>query len=269
MDESPIKTGFTDLDEIIGGLYPGELMVIGSRPAICKTSFLATLIKKITWETGSKGLLFCLNKYIEQFHEYLVSQITGISKDRVRNVRWKLNKDELEFCKIVLADISDLPLTIYSTLDINPDDSYIKIDELCKIARELIHKKSAKIIYLDDIEFVKATNEASGDVYSKLKDLAKELSVPIVITNQVSRRAEPKLPNLSDLNCFKSLEYFDVVLLLDRKRRYDETSRYQFASINVAKNNYGNTREIKFLYSPTTLCYDNLPLPVKEIMECR
>ena len=44
MDETPIKTGFTDLDEIIGGLYPGELMVIGSRPAICKTSFLAPLL---------------------------------------------------------------------------------------------------------------------------------------------------------------------------------------------------------------------------------
>ena len=75
MDEPIIKTGFIDLDRIIGGLYPGELMVIGAPPSMGKTSFLAALIRNITWKHGTKGLLFSLVKPIDNFRKYLVSSI--------------------------------------------------------------------------------------------------------------------------------------------------------------------------------------------------
>lgn len=60
MNVKAIKTNFTELDNVIGGFFPGELTVIGSRPSIGKSAFLGTLINKITIENGAKGLFFSL-----------------------------------------------------------------------------------------------------------------------------------------------------------------------------------------------------------------
>jgi len=60
MDEPEIKTGFTDLDKIIGGLYPGELVVISSKFSKGKSSFLGTIIRNVAFGIGCKGLFFCL-----------------------------------------------------------------------------------------------------------------------------------------------------------------------------------------------------------------
>ena len=60
----------------------------------------------------------------------------------------------------------------------------------------------------------------------------------------------------------------DVILLLDRKRT-DEIRRYWFAQLDVVKNNYGDTGGIKLRFMPESVCFENLPLPVKEIMVCK
>ena len=224
----PIKTGFTDLDKIIGGLYPGELVVIGAGPDIGKTSFLATLIKKIIWEQGRKGLLFSLSKSIEQFRLYLISSISGISPfiisypERLGKYE-RLKKDEQEFLKMISFEVSNLPLFIDDTQDKN-------INDLCDAARKMIRDIGVEVIYIDNIEYIIKDNVYSSrdsvinEVITKLKQLAKELCVPIVGTTfarGVGYSHRP--PSLSSL--YPSIiDNADVILLLNRPRTNEELS---------------------------------------------
>lgn len=115
MDEPKIKTGFTDLDNIIGGIYPGEFMVIGAGPSIGKTTFLAALIRNITWKHGTRSLLFYLQKSIEQFRKYLVSSISGIPISIINHRLEQLTKEELELYKMYSFEVDNLPMFIDDT----------------------------------------------------------------------------------------------------------------------------------------------------------
>ena len=68
----PIKSNFKKLDDLTGGFFPGEVTVIGARPAVGKTAFLDSLIKQITVDSGTPGLLFSLEMSIEVFYMRMV-----------------------------------------------------------------------------------------------------------------------------------------------------------------------------------------------------
>ncbi len=253
-----IKTNLKDLDEIIGGLYPGEIMAIGESPYIGTTAFLATLIKKITWENGTTGLLFCLKNTIAEFQEYLISSISGISKSKISNRSLNLNNEELQICRSVYRAITDLPLIINTSINNYP---YNTIDMLCSLSRDLFHKNGIEIIYIDSLESLYNNNTFGHrvpEIFMILKKMALELKIPIVFTWQsfVEDNWNP-----SDV---------DVCLLLKRKRMRDNfMPRYYFAKIKVVKNNYGNTGEIKLRFMPEFQCFETLPSYLKEIIECR
>ena len=258
----PIKTGFTDLDKIIGGLYPGELVVIGAGPSIGKTSFLASLIRNITLKHEKKGLLFTLSKPVEAFRFDLISSVSGIPYFKIRypeklKERFRLTKDEQEFLKMISFEVSNLPMFIDDTQDKN-------INDLCESARKMIRDVGVEIIYIDNINYLSTDDVYSSwgfvicEVMTKLKQLAKELNVPIVGTaNACGVGYSHRPPSLSSLHP-SIIDNADVILLLNRPRTNEELS-YP-ASLNIAKNIYGDTGEIKIIFLPETICFDNLDI---------
>ena len=258
----PIETGFTDLDKIIGGLYPGELVVIGAGPSIGKTSFLASLIRNITLKHEKKGLLFTLLKPVEAFRLYLISSISGIlpfiiSYPERLGKSERLTKDEQEFLKMISFEVSNLPMFIDDTQDKN-------INDLCESARKMIRDVGVEIIYIDNINYLSTDDVYSSwgfvicEVMTKLKQLAKELNVPIVGTTYacgVGYSHRP--PSLSSLHP-SITDKADVILLLNRPRT-EEVLSYP-ASLNIAKNIYGDTGEIKITFFPKTICFDNFDI---------
>ena len=258
----PIKTDFTDLDKIIGGLYPGELVVIGAGPSIGKTSFLASLIRNITLKHEKKGLLFTLSKPVEAFRLYLISSISGISYFKIEYPEGLgkyegLKKDEQEFLKMISFEVSNLQMFI--------DDTYEKnINDLCESARKMIRDVGVEIIYIDNINDLSTDDVYSSwsfvicEVITKLKQLAKELNVPIVgTTNACGVGYSHHPPSLSSLHP-SIIDKADVILLLNRPRT-EEALSYP-ASLNIAKNIYGDTGEIKITFFPETICFDNFDM---------
>lgn len=271
----PIKTNFEDLDIIIGGLFPGELMVIGSRPAIGKTSFLVTLIKKITFGSFYKGLLFSLELSSEFFRERLASSFSGISINKIRATRMGnktrpgLSKDESKIYKKVLSGVYDLPLII-------DDTENKKIDDICDSAREIFFReKGIDIIYIDYLGLISTNNykasltDVVAEIVTKLKQLARELNIPIVTTCQASRSAEPVPPRPSDLTGRSGImiDNADVIILLDRKRPKTDFYSYQDVTLYIAKNSFGETGEVKLEYNAATLSYECYPSSIKNSLD--
>lgn len=263
MDETPIKTELTDLDEIIGGLYPGEILLIGTRPAIGKSSFIRTLIKKVTMGKGIRSLFFSLEIPKEKIQMELVSTLSGIPTWRIR--QHKFEEAELKTYNMLLSQVEDFPIIIDDTENKN-------INDICDMSRKLVKEEGIEIIYIDYLGLITINEENPSiedfcnEVMTKLKGLARELNIPIVLACQVSRA--PEHISMRGIRHSSIIDNSDVILLLDRKRT-DEIRRYWFAQLDVVKNNYGDTGGIKLRFMPESVCFENLPLPVKEIMVCK
>ena len=264
MDETPIKTELTDLDKIIGGLYPGEILLIGSRPAIGKSSLIRTLIKKVTIEKGIKSLLFSLEIPKPLFQMSIVVSLSGISTWKI--LLQKLEEEELKIYNMFLSQVEDLPIIIDDTENNN-------INDICNMSRKLVKEEGIEIIYLDYLGLITINEENPSiedfctEVMTKLKGLARELNIPIVLACQVSRT--PEHISMRGICHSSIIDNSDVILLLDRKRNYSENPIFYFAHLDIVKNNYGDTGGFKLRFMPESGCFENLPLPVKEIMECR
>ena len=239
-----IKSNFTKLDNLTGGFFPGEVTVVGSRPTIGKTAFIASIIKNIIREPGNNCLFFSIEMSAETFCNRLAASMLRIPFSKIRDSQ--LNEKEEAIFQKQLKEIKDFPLYI-------EDDPDQNIADLCTLARKIVREKDIKIIFIDYLGLIHTSNDSSP-VYDqiafsmkKLKILARQLNIPIVITCQVARSGYSSTPpDLSQLRGSGDVESIaDVVLLIDR-----ETSKEICATkLIVAKNHNGalGTAEIVFL----------------------
>lgn len=241
----PIKSNFKKLDDLTGGFFPGEVTVIGSRPAVGKTAFLYSLIKQITLDSGTPGLLFSLEMSIEVFYMRMVSSMAKIPYMKFRNKT--LDENEENCWEKITKLIKDLPLEINDKPDIN-------INELCDEARKIYNKANVKIIYIDYLGLI-TTDDESQPVYEKvsfiikkLKVLAREINIPIVLLCQVARDVGGNPPELSHLRGSGEVESVaDVIFLLHRDRKINEGRSSQ---LFIAKNHNGPLGAVDFAFYP-------------------
>lgn len=240
----PIKSNFNGLDNLTGGFFPGEVTVVGARPTIGKTAFIASLIKNIIREPGNNCLFFSIEMCAETFCKRLAASMLRMPFTKIRDSI--LNDEEAAQLKKQLKEIYDLPLYIED----NPNQ---KIADICKQAKKIVHEKHIKIIFIDYLGLIQISDENAAvyeqvsQVIKKLKILAREINIPIVITCQVARSGYSSTPpDLQSLRGTGDIEgVADVVLLIDR-----ETSKEICATnLIVAKNHNGKlgTVELKFI----------------------
>ena len=240
----PIKSNFKKLDSLTGGFFPGEVTVVGARPTIGKTAFIGSLIKNIIREPGNNCLFFSIEMAAEVFCSRLAASMLRIPFLKIRDSQ--LNEKEKESVQKQLKEIKDFPLYIED----NPDQNIV---DLCKQARKLVREKDIKIIFIDYLGLIHTPDdcapvfEQTSYIIKKLKILARELNIPIVLTCQVSRSGYPSTPpDLSQLRGTGDIENVsDVIIFIDR-----ETSKEICATkLIVAKNHNGKlgTAELSFI----------------------
>lgn len=216
---SGISTGLQDLDEAIGGLQNGELILIGARPSVGKTSLGLAIARHVAMECRIGVAFFSLEMPRADLGERLLIAESGVSSHDCRHGR--LSADEMHLLVNAMGAMKKAKLWID---DAGAGQSAMRI---ASVARKLRRQHKIGLIIVDYVQLVEpetrgnreARYEQIGQVSRRLKFLAKELNCPIVAMAQVNRsvdeRGGDKGPRLSDLRESGNLEQdADTVILL-------------------------------------------------------
>lgn len=252
-------TGFSDLDKVITGLNRSDLIIIGARPAMGKTSFALNLARNISLIAKRKVLFFSLEMTKEQLASRVLATEARVSSAKMRT--GNISEDESIRLGNAAGVLKDAELYF-------DDSSMITVPEMKAKARRLGGVECIIIDYLGLIKSsVKAENRVNevSEITRNLKNMAKDLNIPIICCAQLSRvtegRGKSHRPQLADLRDSGSIEQdADIVMMLYREDYYkgesaDDNSQYQEdeASVNkvtviVAKNRHGITDDVDFVW---------------------
>ena len=231
-----VSTGFTDLDKLLGGLHPSDLVVLAGRPSMGKTA-LATNIGfnaarayrpirgsdgKISAEDGAVVGFFSLEMSAEQLATRVLSEESGVASDRIR--RGDVSHDD--FGRFVQASqkLASVPFFI-------DDTPALTIAGLRTRARRLMRQQGLGLVIVDYLQLLRGSGQSAenrvqeiSEITRGLKALAKELNLPVLALSQLSRaveQREDKRPMLADLRESGSIEQdADVVMFVFREEYY-------------------------------------------------
>jgi replicative DNA helicase len=230
---SGVSSGFTDIDSLLGGLQPSDLIIVAGRPGMGKTSlatnmaFHAARYYVQDREAGvevSKGapiLFFSLEMAAQQLSARIMSEQSEIEMWKIRN--GKFSEAEWEKFVLTMQDLSTLPLYI-------DDTGGISIAQIAARARRMKREKNIGLVIIDHLQLVAPARRVENrvqeitEISKNLKVLAKELDIPVIALSQLSRGVDArddKRPVLSDLRESGSIEQdADVVMFVYREEYY-------------------------------------------------
>ncbi len=251
---SGIPTGFKDFDKKTSGLHNSEFIVIAGRPSMGKTAFAMNIATNVAVKFGKKVGIFTLEMSKEHLCIRLLGSMAQIDIQRLQNGYISQN----EWDKIIMAQ------NVFSKADIFIDETpSLSILEMKAKARRLKMEKGLDILFIDylqlmrgGIRFENRTQEISA-ISRAMKELAKELSIPVVSVSQLSRAPEKRekkgaRPQLSDLRESGAIEQdADLVSFIYREEFYiKDTPKKGIADVIIAKQRNGPagiTVELAFL----------------------
>lgn len=250
-----IPSGFGMLDKMLTGLNKGNLILIGARPAMGKTSFALNLAQNITMGARKKCVFFSLEMQKTELAERLLSSQAGVESQKLKT--GELTEDEWVRLGNAAGQFNDVELYL-------DDTSSITVPEIKSRVRRMRNVDCIVIDYLGLI--ASATRKENrvqevSEITRNLKMLAKDLNIPVICCAQLSRGTEGHgknhKPQLADLRESGSIEQdADIVLFLYREAYYsaevDEDKQDQIdankTELIVAKNRHGATGTIELTF---------------------
>lgn len=242
------STGFRDLDSMTNGLQPSDLIVIGARPSMGKTSFALNIAQNISIRQNIPVAIFSL----EYSKEYIIQKImcTEAEIDTYKVKTGNLQTNDWKKLSSAMNDIANSPIYI-------DDTSCSTIADISEKCRHLVKKeKNLGLVVIDYLQLIEGNKNDDritqiAEITNGLKNLAKELNVPVIVLSQLSRAIETrkdKRPTLSDFRESKTIaQTADVVMFIYRDEYYG-MGKEGIAQIIIAKNKYGEigTFELEF-----------------------
>jgi replicative DNA helicase len=233
---SGLATGFSDLDQRMGGLQPSDLIIVAGRPSMGKTALATNIAYHVARSfkrdpqsgdamDGAVVGFFSLEMSAEQLATRIISEQSYIPSERIR--RGRIDADEFDRIVEVSQDLQILPLYIDQT-------GGITVAQLAARARRLKRQRDVGLIVVDYLQLLSGSSRRAAEgrvqevseITTGLKALAKELHVPILALSQLSRQVEnreDKRPQLADLRESGSIEQdADVVMFVFREEYYLE-----------------------------------------------
>lgn len=259
-----LPTGFNDLDALTSGLHPGQLIVIGGRPAMGKSSLVISAAQNASIDHKAVVAIFSLEMSKEELGMRMLSSMARIDSKRLKLGRlvdrdWKRladAADKLSKAKIHIDDSGDLTV----------------MDMRARCRRLQSVEKRLDLVVVDYLQLMKGSKSASkegsrereiSEISRNLKSLAKELKVPIIALSQLSRGLESrpdKRPMLSDLRESGAIEQdADIVGFVYRDEVYNkETEDRGIAELIIAKHRAGETATIRLAWMGEFTLFGNL-----------
>ena len=245
-----VPTGFVDLDNLLTGLHGGELVLVGARPSMGKTSFGMNVLSYASVMAGKTVAAFSLEMPRDQLAMRLLCADARVDMQSVRHGTLR-DEDWLSLSR-ALGPIAAANLYIDDTSGITPS-------QLRSRCRRLKIERGLDLVMVDYIQLMASDGRAENrqnevsEISRALKGIAKELNVPVLALAQLSRagaQRSDKRPILSDLRDSGAIEQdADVVMFLHREEYYDpNTEDKNIAEVIVAKQRNGPLGTIKLAW---------------------
>ncbi len=220
-----VTSGFTDIDNITHGFQSGDLVILAARPSMGKTALALNFLVNAAIKQNVTVAMFSVEMPAEQLMQRMLSSLSGVNGDKIRG----LNLNDKDWTKIDVAANQLSKAKIYVD-----DTSSIKLGDLVVKARKLksLHD-DLSLIVVDYLQIVKGSDRARKEgrqqevteISRTLKELARELKVPVIALSQLSRDSEKrdnKRPMLSDLRESGAIEQdADLVMFIYREDYFD------------------------------------------------
>ncbi|PIQ76519.1 replicative DNA helicase [Candidatus Peregrinibacteria bacterium CG10_big_fil_rev_8_21_14_0_10_49_24] len=254
-DDDPVKgvpSGFHALDAKLSGFQPSDLIIIAARPSMGKTSLALNIAQNAAIKSGKSVGIFSLEMSKEQLVDRLFASMLGVDS-------WKLQKgklDDSDFQNMgpIMDELNKSKIFI--------DDSVASsIPELRAKARRLQMEHGLDLLVIDYMQLMSTGNQSYAgnrvqeisEISRSLKQIGRELHVPVIALSQLSRAVENRpgnIPALSDLRESGSIEQdADVVLMMYREDYYEEDSdRPGMTDIYIRKHRNGPTGRVELLF---------------------
>jgi len=262
-------TGFTDLDKVTTGLNKADLIIVGARPAMGKTSFALNIARNAAVMAGKKVLFFSLEMTKEQLAQRILSMEARVESFKMRT--GEIHDEEWKRLAAATSSLSSCKLYL-------DDTSLITVPEMKARIRRL---KDVDLVVIDYLQLMRGTGRTESrvqevsEITRSLKLMAKDLGIPVITLAQLSRSTEARgkshRPQLADLRESGSIEQdADIVLMLYRQEYYtddkddnnneseEEASKVNIAQVIVAKNRHGMTADVELSWNPDYTMFGNL-----------
>ena len=264
-----VSTGLKDLDNVLSGLQDSDLVILAARPSVGKTAFSLDILRRAAVKSGISVGFFSLEMSKEQLVDRLICAQGDVDL-------WKLRTGNLsdrngDFEKIGQA------LDVLSKANIYIDDTAVgTVMDIRTKCRRLQAEHGLDLIVIDYLQLMESRNWGSdnrvqqvSEISRGLKQLARELNIPVLCLSQLNRAVEqtkPAIPKLSHLRESGSIEQdADVVMMLYRKEADPNYQRDEIApeernlaEVIVAKHRNGPTGSIKVRFNKTRATFHNL-----------
>ncbi|WP_341266715.1 replicative DNA helicase [Candidatus Phytoplasma fraxini] len=263
-----LSTGFTNLDDITLGLKPEELIILAARPSMGKSTFMSNLAINIAKRNNKANIIiFSLEMSNEQLGSRMLSSETQISHKKIQ--LGFLNEEEKNLLQ--LASTTNLQnLNIFFN-----DSASANILDIRAQCRKMKNQNKLDFVIIDYLQLIGKSHrpnsksfynrqEEIADISKSLKQMARELKIPVLALSQLSReveKREDKRPILSDLRDSGSIEQdADIVMFLYRPNYYNKELQNQLSDLGyteliISKNRQGSVGIKKFHFNLSCLSF--------------
>lgn len=267
-----VPTGFIELDNLMAGMQKSDLIILAARPSVGKTSLAMDIARHVGVKNKTPVGLFSLEMSKEQLVDRLISAEAGVDLWRLRTGRLSEASEDFPRIGQALGKLSEAPIFI-------DDSPVLNVMQIRAKARRLQAEHGLGLIIVDYLQLVESRVKGGSDnrvqeiseISRSLKQVARELNVPLLAISQLSRAVEqskPAIPKLSHLRDSGSIEQdADVVLFIYRKAadmgyRKEELppEEKNIAEIYIAKHRNGPTGMIRLFFDEPRTSFRNLEI---------
>jgi replicative DNA helicase len=250
-DITGISTGFAELDRMTAGFQRNDLIIVGARPSVGKTAFALNIAANVATKTNENVAIFSLEMGAEQLVMRMLCSEGNIDAQRLRT--GSLTDDDWGKLTMAMGSLSNSGIFI-------DDTPGVRISDIRSKCRRLKQEHGLGMILIDYLQLILGSGRSGenrqqevSEISRSLKQLARELQIPVIALSQLSRGVEQrqdKRPMMSDIRESGSIEQdADIVAFLYRDDYYDkESENKNIIEIIIAKQRNGPTGTVSLAF---------------------
>jgi len=256
-----IPSHFIDLDKMLNGLNKSNLMILAARPAMGKTLLALNIAENVCFKNRMSVGVFSLEMSGEQLLHRVICSQSEVESEKIKT--GSLNGEEFQR---ILGAVNEMQKHVM----VIDDQAGLKITDLRARARRMKESHGIGLLIIDYLQLLSGSggnrnteNRQSeiSEISRMLKNLARELNIPIICLSQLSRKVEDRQghrPMMSDLRESGSIEQdADIVMFLFRREYYDANDKPGLAELIIAKNRHGSVGSVNLTFRKEFARFEN------------